>query len=90
MVQYKIKHFLNVFLLVFLFFLSSLSLLKADEVIRKINIIGNVFNSAGFLVYAMITVVKAGIARVNKVKNKFGLPSPFRGFNFSINTKAAP
>ena len=41
MLQYKIKYILNVFLLVFLFLLSSLSSLKADEVIKEINIIGN-------------------------------------------------
>ena len=38
MLKYKIKYILNVFLLVFLFLLSSLSSLKADEVIKEIRI----------------------------------------------------
>jgi len=56
----------------------------------KIKIIGNVFNSAGFFVYAMINITKPGKIRVNKVKIEFGLPSPFREFILPINTKAAP
>ena len=40
--------------------------------------------------YAKNNITKPGKIRVIKVKTKFGLPSPFREFILSINTKAAP
>ena len=38
----------------------------------------------------MINIATIGLNRVNKVKIKFGLPSPSIGLVFSINTKTAP